>query len=208
MAPCQSRASRPVTGCSQTLGASGSSGFSSFAQGSVSGVCSGSCTCQAFDLSRKKQHQSCQFLRACRSVQSATGFPRKLTQPQSPTSKYPLSEFSRCPTPGEQTDNVRPLPSKELKCLLEIELLDHKWTQTKSLIHAGNPVLGRWRDPRPPLCPLEEEAGHWTAVLGGRWLDKPRGGSSPSEETERASGRRWYGFVSSLIVKICQHKQN
>ena len=79
MAACQSRTSRPVTGCSQTLGASGSSGFSSFAQGSVSRVCPGSCTCQAFDLSRKKQHQSCQFLRACRSVQSATGFPRKLT---------------------------------------------------------------------------------------------------------------------------------
>ena len=103
MAACQSRTSRPVTSCSQTLGASGSSGFSSFAQGGVSGVCPGSCTCQAFGLSRKKQHQSCRFLRACRSVQSATGFPRKLTQPQSPTSKYPLSKFSRCPTPREQT---------------------------------------------------------------------------------------------------------
>lgn len=73
MAACQSRTSRPVTSCFQTLRASGSSGFSSFAQGGVSRVCPRSCTCQAFGLSRKKQHQSCQFLRACRSVQSATG---------------------------------------------------------------------------------------------------------------------------------------
>lgn len=49
MAACQSRTSRPVTSCFQTLRASGSSGFSSFAQGGVSRVAPGAALARPLD---------------------------------------------------------------------------------------------------------------------------------------------------------------